>query len=208
MYNQSCKQFLSALSSDAPVPGGGGASALSAAIGTALSSMVASLTVGKKKYADVQEDVKLIIKKANALEDELLELINEDAKAFEPLSKAYSLPKTTEEEIAYKNQVMEKALNDASEVPYRIMEKCFEAILLHEETAQKGTRIALSDVGAGVAMCEAALRAASLNIYINTGMMKDRDRAAQLEKSSDELIAKAQAKANEVYSYVLSQIRK
>lgn len=208
MYNQTCKQFLSHLSSSEPVPGGGGASAMCAAIGTALSSMVASLTVGKKKYADVQEDVKLIIKKAADLQQQLLELVNEDAAAFEPLSKAYSLPKTTEEEIAHKNQVMEKALRTASEVPYRIMERCYEAILLHEETAQKGTRIALSDVGAGVIMCCSALKAASLNIYINSGMMKDREYALQLEAKSDELIKTAQQKTDEVYSYVLSSIRK
>ena len=207
MYQLSCRDFLQKLSSSAPVPGGGGASALCGAIGTALSSMVASLTVGKKKYADVQEDVKAIIVKAEKLQNELCDLINEDAKAFEPLSRAYSLPKETEEQIAYKNEIMEKALVSACEVPFAMMEKCWEAILLLEETAQKGTRIALSDAGAGVLMCDAALKAASLNIYINARLMKDRERAGGFTEKTDTLIKKADKKSAEVYEFVLAQIK-
>lgn len=208
MYNQSCIEFINQLSSKAPVPGGGGASALVGTIGTALTSMVGNLTLGKKKYADVQDDIKEILIKAEALQNDLLELINKDAEAFEPLSKAYGLPKSTPEEIEYKQQVMEKALKTASQVPYEIMEKCMQAILLHEEMAHKGTRIALSDVGVGVTFCKSALIGASLNIYINTALMKDREYAAELESKSDELIYAATKKADEVFDYVMSCIRK
>lgn len=208
MYNKSCMEFINILSSTAPVPGGGGASALVGAVGTALGAMVGNLTLGKKKYADVQEDIKQLLIKAESLQNDMLELINKDALAFEPLSKAYGLPKDTPEQQQYKAEVMENALKVASSVPYEIMEKCMEAIDLHEEMAKKGTKIALSDVGVGVAFCKSALMGASLNIYINTGLMKDRNYAVELENKADALIEKGTKKADEVYSFVMSNIRK
>lgn len=208
MYNKSCMEFINILSSKAPVPGGGGASALVGAIGTALGAMVGNLTLGKKKYADVQDDIKNLLIKAESLQKDLLELINKDALAFEPLSKAYGLPKDTPEQQQYKAEVMENALKVASSVPYEIMEKCIEAIDLHEEMAQKGTKIALSDVGVGVAFCKSALMGASLNIYINTGLMKDRNYAIDLENKADALIEQGTKKADEVYNFVMSKIRK
>ena len=167
-----------------------------------------NLTLGKKKYADVQEDIKQLLIKAEGLQNDMLELINKDALAFEPLSKAYGLPKDTPEQQQYKAEVMENALKAASSVPYEIMEKCIEAIDLHEEMAKKGTKIALSDVGVGVAFCKSALMGASLNIYINTGLMKDRNYAVELENKADALIEKGTKKADEVYSFVMSNIRK
>ena len=208
MYNKSCMEFINILSSKAPVPGGGGASALVGAVGTALGAMVGNLTLGKKKYADVQEDIKQLLIKAESLQNDMLELINKDALAIEPLSKAYGLPKDTPEQQQYKAEVMENALKVASSVPYEIMEKCMEAIDLHEEMAKKGTKIALSDVGVGVAFCKSALMGASLNIYINTGLMKDRNYAVELENKADALIEKGTKKADEVYSFVMSNIRK
>lgn len=208
MYNKSCMEFINVLSSKAPVPGGGGASALVGAIGTALGAMVGNLTIGKKKYADVQDDIQKLLIKAEGLQKDMLELINKDAQAFEPLSKAYGLPKDTPEQQAYKAEVMENALKIASSVPYEIMEKCIQAIDLHEEMAQKGTKIALSDVGVGVAFCKSALMGASLNIYINTGLMKDREYAKDLENKADALIEKGTKKADEVYNFVMSKIRK
>lgn len=208
MYNKSCMEFINILSSKAPVPGGGGASALVGAVGTALGAMVGNLTLGKKKYADVQEDIKQLLIKAESLQKDMLELINKDALAFEPLSKAYGLPQDTPEQQQYKAEVMENALKVASSVPYEIMEKCMEAIDLHEEMAKKGTKIALSDVGVGVAFCKSALMGASLNIYINTGLMKDRNYAVELENKADALIEKGTKKADEVYSFIMSNIRK
>ena len=125
------------LGSKAPVPGGGGASALVGAVGTALGNMVGALTVGKKKYADVEEEMKELMAKATTLQDELLHLIERDAEVFEPLSKAYGMPRETEEEKAEKARVMEIVLKDACSVPMEIMEKCCEAIDLIVEFAAK-----------------------------------------------------------------------
>ena len=134
-----CNEFVEVLASKAPVPGGGGASALVGAIGTALGNMVGSLTVGKKKYADVEEEMyELKGKMRQALQTELLQLIERDAEVFEPLSRAYGMPRNTEEEKAEKARVMEIVLKDACSVPMEIMEKCCEAIDLIEEFAAEG----------------------------------------------------------------------
>ena len=108
-----CREFVSVLASDAPAPGGGGAAALVGAIGTALGNMVGSLTVGKKKYADVQDEIIALKAKCDALQTELLNQVEMDEVNFLPLSKAYGLPKETEEEKAEKARIMEIALKDA-----------------------------------------------------------------------------------------------
>ena len=129
---KSCRTFVEVLASKEPVPGGGGASALVGAIGTALGNMVGSLTVGKKKYAHVQEDITGLKAKADALQGELLALVDRDAQVFAPLAKAYGMPKETPQEQAEKERVMEEALRACCEVPLQIMEKCCEAIALQE----------------------------------------------------------------------------
>ncbi len=199
---QSCRDFVSVLASKEPVPGGGGASALVGAIGMALGNMVGSLTVGKKKYADVQEDILALKAKSDALQDALLELVKKDAEVFEPLSRAYGMPKETEAEKAEKERVMEAALKEACDVPLQIMEKCCEAIRLHEEFEQKGTAIAISDVGVGVVMCRAALHGASLNVFINTKIMKDRAHAEGCNKRAGEMLREYTQLADEIYERV------
>lgn len=205
-YN--CKEFVNVLASSAPVPGGGGASAMVGALGTALGSMVGNLTLGKKKYENVQEDIKIILDKAKLLQDELLLLVEKDAEVFEPLSKAYGLPKNTEEEKQKRDEVMEKALKLACSIPVEIMEKIMEAIALHEELALKGTRIAISDVGVGVLFCKSALMGAALNVFINTKLMKDTQYAGQINKKVDEMLKAGTERADSVYREVESSIRK
>ena len=184
-----CTEFVEVLASKAPVPGGGGASALVGAVGTALGNMVGSLTVGKKKYADV--------------EDEMWEL---KAKC-EPLSKAYGMPRETEEEKAEKARVMEIVLKDACSVPMEIMEKCCEAIELIVEFGAKGSKLAISDAGVGAAFCKAALKGASLNVYINTKSMADREYAEELNKKADAMLEKYTKIADETFESVLGRLK-
>ncbi|MFC2661699.1 MAG: cyclodeaminase/cyclohydrolase family protein, partial [Eubacterium sp.] len=115
--DKSCREFTEVLSGSDSVPGGGGASALAGAVGTALSRMVGSLTLGKKKYKEVEPEIRKAMDEAESLQNELLGLIERDAEVFSPLAAAYKLPKETEEEIAHKNEVMEKCLLDACMVP-------------------------------------------------------------------------------------------
>jgi len=201
--NSSCVQFVEELHSKAPVPGGGGASALVGAIGTALGGMVGNLTTGKKKYAEYEEDIQRIIAEAVALEKSLLEQIEGDARVFEPLSKAYSIPK----DDPSRGEVMEAALREACTVPMDIMRDCCKAIDLHTELAQKGSALAISDVGVGVLCLKSALMGASLNVFINTKSMVDREYATKLETEADGMLEKYCAIADETYASVIKRLR-
>ena len=207
MVEKSCIDFVNVLASKAPVPGGGGGSALGGAIGMALGSMVGNLTLGNKKYADVQDDMGRLLKEADALQKDLLKLVTRDAEVFEPLSKAYGMPKGTEEEKAKKDEVMEAALRQACSVPVEIMEKAMDCIRLHEEFGEKGTAIAISDVGVGIAFIKSALMGGSLNVFINTKIMKDRDYAEKINKRAEEMLADGCKRADAVYEKVFARIR-
>ena len=202
----SCSSFIDVLGSAAPVPGGGGASALAAAVGTALGNMVGCLTVGKKKYAAVEEEMRQMIIRCKSLQEELLELMDKDAKVFAPLAKAYSLPGKTPEELAERERIMEPALRSACEVPLEIMEKCCEAIVMLETFAEKGSVLAVSDAGAGAAVCAGALRAASLNVYINTRSMKDRSCADAFNARADRMLEQYLPAADAVFHSVRTRI--
>lgn len=185
----SCEEFVTVLASDAPVPGGGGAAALVGAVGTALTNMVGSLTVGKPKFADVEEEVIALKEKADALQAKFMELVAKDAEVFEPLSRAYGLPKNTPEEAEYKAKVMEECLVECSDVPLQILKVCCDGILVTERMEQIGTAIAISDVGCGALTLKAALLSADLNVRVNTKLMKDRDKADAINQEADALIA-------------------
>jgi len=201
-----CDEFVTVLASKAPVPGGGGASALVGAVGTALGNMVGSLTVGKKKYADVEAEMWELKAKCDKLQAEFLRLIERDAEVFEPLSKAYGMPRETEEEKAEKARVMEIVLKEACSVPMEIMEKCCEAIDIIVEFAAKGSTLAISDAGVGVIFCKAALQGASLNVFINTKSMKNREYAEELIAKAEAMLAKYTVLADEVFAQVRGRL--
>ena len=202
-----CEEFVEVLASKAPVPGGGGASALVGAVGMALGNMVGSLTVGKKKYADVEADIIALKEKADALQKDFLRLVEKDAEVFEPLAKAYGMPRETEEEKAEKARVMAIVLKDACSVPMEIMEKCCEAIDVIEEFAAKGSALAISDAGVGVAFCKGALLGASLNVFINTKSMADKEYAAELNAKADKMIEDYSKKADAIFEAVTARLR-
>lgn len=200
---KSCVDFVEVLASKAAVPGGGGAAALAGAIGMALGSMVCNLTTGKKKYAQYEETIQEILAKAGKLEEELLSMIDKDAEGFYPLSKAYGLPTSTEEEKQYKVETMEKCLKVACEVPMNIVRLCFDSIKLHEELVDKGSKLAISDVGCGVQCLRAAILSGQLNVIINVNSMKDREYAEKIEKECNQLVQDGVKICDEVYQKVL-----
>lgn len=203
MLEKPATQFLSELSSNAPVPGGGGASATVGAFAAALGMMVTNLTIGKKKYADYEEEVKAVRDRLEGLRDQLIDLVDGDAVAFEPLSKAYSIPKDDPE----RDTIMENALYEASVVPMSIMETVLAAAKELEVLVEKGSKLAVSDVGVGILFAQAAIEGASLNVYINTKSMKDRERAAALDAKADAIIAEGAALKARIYSGVLAAIK-
>lgn len=178
------REFIDELASSAPTPGGGGAAAYCGALASALASMVANLTVGKKKYAAVEADMLVMLEKLSVLRERLLELIDEDAAAFGPLAAAYRMPKTTPEEQQAKDAALQTALVDACEVPMEIMRACSQVIEQCEFLAAKGSRLVLSDAGVAALFANAALQGASLSVYANTSGMQDRDRALDYEREA------------------------
>ncbi len=176
MTMESCRKFVEVLASDAPAPGGGGAAALVGAIGTALGNMVGSLTVGKKKYADVEAEIIALQGKCSALQKELLDQVEADEKGFVPLARAYGIPK----DDPARAETLEKATVTACQVPVRIMELCCEAMEAIAVFAAKGSRLAVSDAGCAAVCVKAALQAASLNVFINTKTLKDRALAEEM----------------------------
>lgn len=207
MMEQSCTRFLAELAGKAPVPGGGGASALVGAAGVALGNMVGCLTAGKKKYAAVEADIQALNARAEALRRELEALVQADAEAFAPLAAAYGLPKDTPAQAAHKAAVLEAALDTACAVPLEIMQKCAEGIVLVEEYAAKGSVLAVSDAGCAAALCKAALQSASLNVFINTKLMTDRPRADALDAQADALLNEYVPRADAVFASVTNKLR-
>jgi formiminotetrahydrofolate cyclodeaminase len=207
MAESSIYQFINELSSDAPIPGGGGASGLVAACGMALGNMVLSLTTGKKKFEQYQDEIDELIEKGNNLTDALLRGMDADAAAFIPLTMAYRMPKDTEEEQAKRDAVMEEALVTASEAPLHMMANIMEAMHLIHRIAEIGSRMAISDAGVGIQCCMAAMHGASLNVFINTKSMKNREVAEDMNRRADALIKEAELVGNRTYELVLQAVR-
>ena len=204
LVKKSCVDFTEVLASKASVPVGGGAAALVGAVGTALCSMVGNFTVGKKKYAAVEADVKVILEKAEVLQGRLLELVDADAQAFEPLSKAYAIPK----DDPTHDEVLEAATLNACKAPIEMVRCCGEAIDLLEEMLEKGSVLLVSDVGCGALLCEAAMKSAAMNVFINTGSLKDRAQARSMEAEIDALIERYIPKTTKIAETVNRRIRK
>lgn len=203
MKDKKIIDFTNELCSNAPVPGGGGASALMGAIGASLCSMVGELTTGKKKYAEYQADIERILDKAKKLNSEMLDLMQKDADAFEPLSKAYGIPKDTEG----RDEILENALKVAAEAPFEIVAKCEEVADLIEELVIKGSRLAISDVGVAASACQAAVAGAAMNVYINTKLMKDRDYAIALNEKTDAIVNNVTNRCAAAYAEVLKGLK-
>jgi formiminotetrahydrofolate cyclodeaminase len=194
-----CAGFAEALASKAPTPGGG-ASAYVGALGASLASMVGNLTLGKAKYADVQSDIESLLAHAEKLRGRAQDLVAEDALSFAPLAKAYGLPADTDAEKRTKAETLEIALKAACDVPLEIMKVSCEVIALNAEFMEKGSKLAVSDAGAGAVFGKAALLGASLNVFINTKLMKDRIYAAALNAEAERMIAEYGKKADDIYA--------
>ena len=202
----SCAKFVDETFSKAPAPGGGGVAAIVGALGTALAGMVGNLTTGKKKYAAYEGDIQRILAEAEAMKNELMALIDKDAENFTPLSKVYSLPANTEEEKAIKNEKMQAALLVAISAPIEIVRIAYRAVKLHEELVEKGSTLAVSDVGCGVVCLKAAMQCGWLNVQINLKSITD---AAYVQSVKDELLpmlAEGSRLCDKIYEKVTAKL--
>ena len=203
----SINDFMAGLSAKTSVPGGGGAAALIAAAGAALSSMVANFTVGKPKYAAVEEDMQRILKESEALRQELLSLMDKDAEAFSLMSAVYRMSRDTEEDKGKRAAALEEALKACGAVPLELMRACLKGVELSLELAGKGSDMLISDAGCAAAAFEAALKSAALNVYINTSSMQDKKLAEELDRETAEFYDRGLKLAAKAYDMVSAKIR-
>lgn len=204
LTNLSCTSFAEALAAKASVPGGGGAAALVGALSAALCSMVGNFTAGKKKYASYEADIQRILGEAEDLRRYLLALVDADAAGFEPLAKAYAIPK----EDPDRDAVMEKATLQACAAPMEMLILCGDVLHLLEELAEKGSRLLLADVGCGAYLCKAAMECAAMSVFVNTGTLQNRQRAAEMEAQVDRILGAYLPMAERITASVSSYIRK
>jgi formiminotetrahydrofolate cyclodeaminase len=204
--DKSLQVFLDELASSAPTPGGGSGAAVMGAMGAALVSMVCNLTVGKKGYEEVEDDLKDVLKQAEALRDRMTDMIRADVEVFDRLMASYGLPKETDEDKAARSEEIQAALKEATDVPLNCARACAEAIELCRGAAEKGNLNVISDAGVAVVAADAAMKSAALNVYINVGSIKDKafaeERSAELEK----ILKSADGQTSEIYELVKSKL--
>ena len=197
------KEFDALLASRAATPGGGGASALAAALGLALGSMVGNLTAGKKKYAEHEAELAELMAELEQLRKRAEELIDEDAAAFEPLSRAYAIPK----DRPGRDEELERCLVIAAGPPMEILRIACRGILIHRRLEEIGSVLAVSDVGTGAVMCWAAMYGAAMNVRVNTRLMKNRAAAEALNAEAEALMAEHWQIADKVYESVWERLK-
>jgi formiminotetrahydrofolate cyclodeaminase len=200
------RSFLNELASAAPAPGGGSVAALSGALGAGLISMVCNLTLGKPKYADVQDNISALLKKSESLRKELTDLLEEDVQAYSKLSQIMKMPRDTEEQKAARAALMDQALKAATDVPMRVAAACVAVMELCPPAAEKGNTNAVSDVGVGILMAEAGLRSAALNVLINLGFIKDEGFVNESRKKLNSLLQGKPELRDEIYNLVVSKL--
>lgn len=171
----SCEEFLEKLASKEPVPGGGGAAALGGAIGAALASMVANLTLGKEKFLAVESEMLRLAAASEYLRQGLLQLAQEDASVFEAFMNCYKMPKVTDAEKALRQAKIQEAAKMAAEIPLKIGEKSLAVLLLAAEAAELGNPAVITDAAVAALMARAAVRSAVYNVKINLNLINDRD---------------------------------
>ena len=206
--NETIEGFLSRLSSSSPTPGGGGTAALSGALGCALGRMVASLSIGRKKYASVETEMRETEEQLAALQEAFLDLSDRDEEVFSAFMAVLGLPKETEEEKNARAEAMEKALKDATEVPLEIMEKALCALSTALPLAEKGNRNAASDAGAAANMLLSALETGAENVRINLVSMKDEETVRLYEERMDALLGEGRELAGTIRKTVRERIDK
>lgn len=196
-------EYINELGSKAPVPGGGGASAVAGALSAALAGMVCNLTVGKKSYIAVEDDVKRILEDMNKHMESFIRLSDKDAEVFYPLSQAYGFKPQNNEEKKLHEENMEKLLFNAAMVPLDIMKEAYSMLGAIDFLAKKGSKLAVSDAGVAVSMLRSAVCGAMMNVVINVKYMKNRIKAQNILDEASELLENTMNKADIIYREVL-----
>lgn len=200
-------EFVDLMASDEPAPGGGSAAALEGALGAALTAMVCALTVGKKKYADVQELAIESQKKGNELKAQFVDVMDRDTEAFNAVSAVFAMPKDTDEEKAARKAAMQEALKGCTKTPFEMMELAYQALELTRSVVGKLNASAASDLGCAALHLGSAVQGAWLNVLINLGSIRDAAFAAQYRTRGQILLDEALPLAQSIYDRVLKAVQ-
>lgn len=206
LVEMSAKDFILEMGSDSPAPGGGSASAFCGAQGAALLSMVCRLTLGKKKYADVQELAQEILLKSDSIKDELTDIIDRDTESFNAVTAVFAMPKETEEEKAARKEALQEALKLCTVTPSEMMNLSAKGLDLAEAAAGKLNRTAASDLACAVLGFRSCMEGAWMNVLINIAGITDEAYAAERRKTGEELIAKYVPLADRLYEEIKALI--
>lgn len=206
LTDRTVSQFLDELASNSPAPGGGSVAALAGAVGAALSSMVCNLTVGKKKYADVQTEMTAVLQETEKLRKELTLLIDKDTEAFNAVMAAFGLPKGTEQEQKARAAAVLEATKSATMIPLQVMTVCQQALLHTLIVAQKGNKNSASDAGVAALMLQAGCSGAALNVRINLNGLSDTEFVQKTTQRCREILREVDDLAGKVAEAVDSSI--
>jgi formiminotetrahydrofolate cyclodeaminase len=196
----SVTDLLNEIASDSPAPGGGSVSALAASLGAALTSMVCRLTIGKKKYIDVQSEIEKVLKRSEDLRVQFISLIDEDTEAFNKVMAAYGLLKETEEQKVKRTAEIQSALKTATLVPLKLMELCREAMELVRIVVEKGNQNSISDASVAALMLQAGCEGAALNVKINLGSISDTDFVEQTKMKLEQHRASMNTSTSDIFT--------
>jgi len=202
----SVTDLLNEIASNSPAPGGGSVSALAASLGAALTSMVCRLTIGKKKYIDVQMEIENVLKRSEDLRVQFIAIIDEDTKAFNKVMVAYGLPKETEDQKVKRIGEIQNALKTATLVPLKLMELCREAMELVKIVVEKGNQNSISDASVAALMFQAGCDGAALNVKINLGSVSDTDFVEETKMKMDHFSTSLKSSTADIFAYVTKHI--
>ena len=199
--------FVDTTASDAPAPGGGSVSALEGALGAALTSMVCALTLGKKKYADVQDLAASTEKQAIALKDRYLDIIDRDTEAFNAVSAVFSMPKETDADKAARKAAMQAALKLCTATPMEMMELAVETLRMIDTVSGKLNASAASDLGCAILAMKSAIQGAWLNVLINVGGIDDAAFAQEAREKGERMLAEALPLADRLFGEIENSLK-
>lgn len=199
-------EFTELLASDAPAPGGGSAAALEGAVGAALTAMVCTLTIPKKAYAEHAEDLTAIRERAEAIRARFIDVMDRDTDAFMVVSRAFSMPKATDEEKAVRSAAIQAGLEGCTATPFEMMELAAETIELTDSMLGRFNESAASDLGVAAISLRSAVQGAWLNVLINIGSLKNKELAESYRTRGQVILEKVQRLSDKVYNTVLTLV--
>jgi len=194
--NKTLQSYFDELSSNSPTPGGGNVSALCGALAASLGTMVCNLTIGKKKYADVEAEIISLKEKLALFQNDFIELAQRDNEAFNKVMEAFKLPKESEQEKEIRNSKIEEATINAAEVPSEVMKKCYDLLPILKTISEKGNKNSLSDAGVAIALVKTSVQGAYLNVLINCSSLSNQTVAEEIRKRAAIIFNEVDKKAS------------